>query len=408
MQLTKSTALRSLMLLLLGIAMSHASVARPVVSIQKSDSLPATLPWDLASLSKAPDHEWGEDKEVRSLHFRGEPFKGNATRIFAYYATPGTLAGDLSLDKDLPGIVLVHGGGGRAFARWARLWASRGYAAIAMDLSGGREKGGPAQNDNVKFTDGPTTDQWSYHAVADVILAHSLLLSMPEVDPKRTALTGISWGGYLTCIVAGLDNRFKAAVPVYGCGFLHENSCWLKRFEGMEAHARQRWIQLWDPSNYVGSAQMPMLFVNGGKDFAYPPDSHAKTYALVQPPKNLHFVPDLKHGHIFDKPKAIEVFIDSMLQGGEPLPRIGPTRISEQTITATASGPHKLVNAQIHHSIDPLASPPRKRQWISRTAILNDHEIHAPLPPADTTIWFLTVEDESAVTVSSDLAFPNP
>jgi len=29
-------------------------------------------------------------------------------------------------------------------------------------------------------------------------------------------VTGISWGGYLTCIVAGIDDRLKAAVPVYG------------------------------------------------------------------------------------------------------------------------------------------------------------------------------------------------
>jgi dienelactone hydrolase len=119
-----------------------------------------------------------------------------------------------------------------------------------------------------------------------VIRAHSLLLSFPEVDARRTAVTGISWGGYLTCIVAGLDDRFKAAVPVYGCGFLHENSCWLDRFGQMSDEARANWIQLWDPSRYVGSASMPMLFVNGGKDFAYPPDSHAKTYALVKSPKN--------------------------------------------------------------------------------------------------------------------------
>ena len=57
--------------------------------------------------------------------------------------------------------------------------------------------------------------------------------------------TGISWGGYLTCIVAGLDNRFKAAVPVYGCGFLHENSAWLNEFEKMSAANKAKWIQLW-------------------------------------------------------------------------------------------------------------------------------------------------------------------
>jgi len=67
-------------------------------------------------------------------------------------------------------------------------------------------------------------DQWTYHAVADVLLAHSLVRSFPEVDAECTGVTGISWGGYLTCIVAGLDTRFKCAAPLYGCGFLHENS----------------------------------------------------------------------------------------------------------------------------------------------------------------------------------------
>jgi hypothetical protein len=33
-------------------------------------------------------------------------------------------------------MVLIHGGGGTAFADWVRLWTGRGYAAIAMDLCG--------------------------------------------------------------------------------------------------------------------------------------------------------------------------------------------------------------------------------------------------------------------------------
>ena len=73
----------------------------------------------------------------------------------------------------------------------------------------------------------PREDQWTCHAVADVILAHSLIRSLPEVDPERTGVTGISWGGYLTCIVAGVDRRFKLAVPVYGCGFYRDTA-----FEG--------------------------------------------------------------------------------------------------------------------------------------------------------------------------------
>lgn len=98
------------------------------------DTLPASTPWNLDELSKPPAFEWDEGKQIRSLFYKGESYKGKPTRVFAYYATPGSLAGDPSLNKDLPGIVLVHGGGGTAFAKWAKLWASRGYAAIAMDL----------------------------------------------------------------------------------------------------------------------------------------------------------------------------------------------------------------------------------------------------------------------------------
>ena len=94
-------------------------------------------------------------------------------------------------------------------------------------------------------------------------------------------MTGISWGGYLTCIVAGVDNRFKAAVPVYGCGFLHENSAWLDRLAKMTPDQRDRWIELWDPSRYLPAVSMPILFVNGTNDFAYPLDSYMKSFDAV-------------------------------------------------------------------------------------------------------------------------------
>lgn len=396
--------MKRLLCLAVSVLMTAVLVAEPA---------PPSTPWNLEVLSRAPVVEWSEGAEVRSLFYQGEPYQGKPTRVFAYYATPGSLAGDASLDKNLPGIVLVHGGGGRAFEKWARLWAARGYAAIAMDLSGrGPDKkplpdGGPRQSDEIIFrTDTPATDQWTYHAVANVIRAHSLLLSFPEVDAQRTAVTGISWGGYLTCIVAGLDDRFKAAVPVYGCGFLAENSFWLKRFEKMDEAARARWVRLWDPSMYVGSATMPMLFVNGGTDFAYPPDSHAKTYALVKSPKTLCFVPQLKHGHNFDKPKAVEVFIDSALRGGAPLPKVAKAVVADDAISAMVVSATTLVKAELHYTLDPVSTKPGARKWVTQPASLTDGMIRATKPPAAVSIWFLTVEDERGATVSSELVFP--
>ena len=88
-------------------------------------------PWNLKELSRAPAVEWVQNgRSIRSLYYAGEPFQGKPTRVFAYFALPEHSTGPV------PAMVLVHGGGGRAFAEWATLWAQRGYAAIAMDLNG--------------------------------------------------------------------------------------------------------------------------------------------------------------------------------------------------------------------------------------------------------------------------------
>lgn len=317
------------------------------------------MPWDLDGLGKPPEYGWSEGREIRSLYYKSEPYKGVATRVFAYYATPGTLSGDPAKDKDLTAVVLAHGGGGCAYSKWVRLWASRGYAAIAMDLYGqGSERkirltdGGPGADQIFCAIDQPVTEQWTYHAVANVICAHSLIRSFPEVDARRTAITGISWGGYLTCIVAGIDNRFKAAVPVYGCEFIHENSIWLDEFEKRSAGNRAKWIQLWDPSRYVGSASMPMLFVSGGTDHVYPPDSHAKTYDLVRSQKNLAFVPSLPHRHYFDRPMSIKVFIEHHLKKGIPLVRISSLNVGKKRISASIGTKTKLLGAQLYYTLE--------------------------------------------------------
>lgn len=380
--------------------------------IARASSLPKSTPWDLEHLSSPPKFEWSSGEKIKSLYFENLSYKGKTTKVFAYYATPGTLSGDLSKDKNLPAVVLVHGGGGQAFSKWVELWASRGYAAIAMDLAGngpGKKRipsGGPGQGHDMKFAqiEKPVTEQWTYHAVANVIRAHSLIRSFPEVDAERTAITGISWGGYTTCIVSGLDNRFKASVPVYGCGFLHENSCWKKNDLGsMTDENRNKWVELWDPSKYVGSAVMPMLFVNGGQDFAYPPDSHAKTYGLVKSEKNLYFTPSLRHGHIFDKPKAVEVFIDSKLKSGLPLAKISSVKLNGSKIVGTVDSPVNLKRAQLHYTLDKLPGDNRKRKWISVSAELKGREIIANKAPLNASIWFLTVTDERGLLVSSEL-----
>lgn len=297
-------------------------------------------PWDLEALKVAPKAAWGARSNlVQEVFYEGEPFHGKPTRVFGYVGRPEGKG-------PFPGIVLVHGGGGKAFREWAAHWAQRGYVALAMDLAGngpaGRlEDGGPDQSDEVKFrnfTRGDLREMWSYHAVAAVVRGHSLLLSLPEVDRAHTAITGISWGGYLTCIVAGIDHRFKAAVPVYGCGFLGENSYWKDgALAKMEPEARALWLESFDPSRYLAGVSCPILFVNGTHDFAYPLDSYEKSYRLVRPGlRHTSIVMKLPHGHIWTFGE-VDAFVDGALTG-KVFPRLTEVRVKDGRVTARGKG----------------------------------------------------------------------
>jgi dienelactone hydrolase len=381
--------------------------------IRPSSSLPDAIPWDLIDLSQPPTYEWSDLlSPVRSLYYAGQDYKGKPTRVFAYYASPATLDATYSGDKTFPAVVLVHGGGGTAFKEWVQLWANRGYAAIAMDLTGfGQDRkrlsdGGPNNTDNETFglIDQPAENQWTYHGVADVILAHSLIRSFDEVDASRTAVTGISWGGYLTCTVAGLDSRFKAAVPVYGCGFLHYNGAWLGRLSNMTPQQKDKWVHLWDPSMYVGSVVMPMFFVNGTNDSFYPLDSYAKTYGLVKSERNFRITVNMLHSHQHGwAPKEIGLFIDQHLKAGIPLATILKPELVEGKVHAKVKSKVDITSAHLHYTTG--TTPINKLSWKSVSADLDSNQLISCALPEKATIWFLTVTDSRGAIVSSEVIF---
>lgn len=72
-----------------------AAIAAGAPPIVPSPALPETTPWNLALLGKPPGFEWiDRTGPVVSLLYDGEPDGGKLTRVFAYYATPGSLIGD--------------------------------------------------------------------------------------------------------------------------------------------------------------------------------------------------------------------------------------------------------------------------------------------------------------------------
>ncbi len=381
-------------------------------------------PWDLSDLRQVPPVRWRPtDGSLRSLTFQGEPYQGKPTEVFAFYGTPKDLS------QPVPAIVLVHGGGGRAFKEWVQLWVDRGYAALAMDLAGrgpdGKRlpMGGPDQSHTQKFQDidGGIKNAWPYHAVANVVRAVSLIQSFPETDPQRVGITGISWGGYLTCLVSGLDDRLKVAVPVYGCGYLHQNSAWLNQLANLPPEHRQLWIQNFDPSAYLSQARMPMLFINGTNDFAYPLDSYQKSYRLVPGQRTLCVTVKMPHGHKagWARPE-IALFVDSVLRDGTRLTQVEAQHRDDSTVTVDFSSQVPITSAALHTTTD--KGPWKKRSWKSTRLNLGSGQvtsgqvtsgqvtsgqvtsgkITATLPAESGLVYFLTLTDQRGATVSTE------
>lgn len=382
-------------------------------SVIKADS----LLWDLDNLSVAPAFSWlNTNKPVRSLAFDGLIYNRKPTRVFAYYSNPALLRG-INLDnKKYPGIIMVHGGGGKAFKAWVEKWAADGYAALALDLSatGGDEDkyegNGPAQEKKQKFEDialGDLRNMWSYHAVADVILAHSLLLSFPEVDADKTVITGISWGGYLTCLAASLDNRFKAAAPVYGCGF-YADCVFRSDLAKMSPGDSLKWLKYFDPSSYLPYSVCPFLFINGNKDGWFYPEAYHKTYSLINPEcRTVCLFPDMKHSHTDGwAPDEIKCFFESHINNRYPLVKTGVVQFRDSLLILPFQTNISIASAYFCYTND-LKTSNTKREWKELNVRIDSKNKIISCKKPDFKIGFFRLKDVRNLNVSGGFIF-NP
>jgi dienelactone hydrolase len=346
---------------------------------------------------------------IKPLFFDGLPYQGKATRVFAWLGLPSERTGKV------PGIVLVHGGGGTAFKEWVQQWNAHGFAALSIAVEGQTDEripgappgaqwkrhptGGPARQGIYGDAAEPLADQWMYHALADTILAHSLLRSLPEVDATRVGVSGISWGGVITSTVLGLDARFAFGIPIYGCGHLFDAANQYGRALGESALYRE----VWDPVRYLPRAQLPVLWLSWPEDAHFPLDCQAASYRAAPGPRLVALLPGMKHSHPAGwNPPDSYAFAASVVREGKPW--CTQTRVTLQPdraeieftstkplaratlISTTGSG----FTGSRRWTESPARIRPQGDTWIVTTEL-----------PAGTTAWFVNARS-GALTVSSD------
>ena len=373
------------------------------------------LIWDLDLLQQTPEFAYLDStSKVREILFKGVDYQGKSTKVFAYYSNPDILKTGFDQGNKFPGVVLISGGAQSAMSEWVERWAHEGYAAITCDYGNTKlsEGFGPTPStleerlgsiyDSIKY--GPKAVR-AYRTAASAMLAHSLLLSFPEVIRDKTAVTGISWGGFQTCIVSGIDNRFKAAAPVYGCAF-HDEIIFKKNFDNITIEDKALWMDKIDPKNYLVYSQCPTLFINGNNDGCFDIVPFNKTVKLI-PEKNryLRITPNMGHDHpIGWRPKEIAAFFNAIFNDGIPLAKITGIEKKESLIEFSYESVLSLKQADFYYSSDTMNTN-AEREWHSKPANILEGKIVISKPEEEYIMGFLYVRDVKDLGISSELVF---
>lgn len=169
-----------------------------------------------------------------------------------------------------PLLLWIHGGPMMSWNDWSWRWnpwimAKHGYAVLLPDpcLSTGY---GQAMIDRGWGDWGPVT-------FADLMAITDECLKRPDVDDRRIAAMGGSFGGYMANWIAGHTDRFRAIVSHASLWNLDQfagttdlSSYWQREF-GPPGSARYERLS---PHRSLDAITTPMLVIHGAKDYRVP------------------------------------------------------------------------------------------------------------------------------------------
>lgn len=146
---------------------------------------------------------------------------------------------------------------------------------------------------------------------------------------------------------------------------------------------------------------MPLLWVTGSNDFAYPLSALQLSYRLPAGERWLAIRLRMPHAHggAGEKPEEIRVFADSILKGGQPLARVGGfwREGAEVSVDYTAQVP--IVAAELNYTR--AEGRWQDRLWESVPAEIRAGRASAVLPEG-ARVYYFNLFDERGCVVSTE------
>jgi len=293
--------------------------------------------WDISrAVEELLDLEFYEEEfkekygcliKVRWLVYTSERYGESEVRINGFIAQPADQT------EPLPAILMLHGtnGSSKGFLDQAVYIASRGYVVMAIDAPGcGESSREPACTvwNIVNVSDGPK-GAYYYHAAWSALRAVTVLTSLPEVDPDRIVVAGASMGGLETYMVAAVDPRVKAAIPIVASGNYRDlvmagSLANLMAPEELDINSEEAELLLkfLDVYFYAAELDKPVFMLVSTNDEFFTLHAINDTFNTIPyPGKLMNLAPNWGHFEAYDGwITAATLWLDSLFKGGDPIP----------------------------------------------------------------------------------------
>lgn len=187
-------------------------------------------------------------------------------KIEGWVITPKSARGPAPLILDIHGGPAGFAGDGFSLSYFFKyVLASKGWAVLSLNPTGSGSYG-RAHAHGIR-------GRWGEHDLPEQLAAIDALVKDGIADPKRLAVAGYSYGGFMASWTIGHSDRFKAAVvgaPVVDQESFHGTSdigMWFAPWElNAEFPGGRETLRHFSPLTYVDKISTPTLIVHGEAD----------------------------------------------------------------------------------------------------------------------------------------------
>lgn len=220
-----------------------------------------------------------------------------------------------------PAVVMFHGYSGNCGEFSDKLqYVAAGFTVAALDARGqgglsddtGGHHGPTWHGQLIRGLENATPDDLLFrHIFLDAAELVKLITALPDVDPNRIGVTGISQGGGLSLAAAALVPEVKLAVVAFPflCDY---RKAWEMELP-TEAYRELREFFRWfdprhereeeiftrlgyiDVQNLAPRIRAKVLMATGLADNICPPETQFAAYNKIKSPKSVKFYPDFGH-----------------------------------------------------------------------------------------------------------------